>query len=344
MRIIEKIKQPFWEEIAQNCPHATFFHTPYWSELMTKTFSHEDMTKGFIFDNGTRAVFPLVREKSPPLRRFLRWDNYISGVAYTYGGPISDKPLSTDQLDELIEYIGSMVKRYHLFIIRENPFTQKIRPSGFEEIEDLSHVFELFRCRNEEDLLKRYHKRVRRYVKKNLKNNTLEIKEADSRDEYKELYRIYLKSTTHWDRLLTDYPFELFQNIYDLKNDYIRLWAVYYENKMIGGEIDLYWNDYCSAFVSYHEREYSKLQARTYMYHRIFLDCLAKGFKYFDFKQSGGIKGVEEFKRRMGGKEYHYSAWVKENNAARRLTTIKKTLTPMMGDSRSKRSAIWPKV
>lgn len=326
MKVIETIERNFWKEIARSCPHATFFHTPYWSDLMVKTFSYLDMTKGFLFDDGTRAVFPFMREKSSSLRRALGWNNYISGAAYTYGGPISDRPLSQDQIDELDEYIGSMVKRHHMFVIRGNPFAPKKDLPGFKKIEDVSHVVELSKCLDEKDLLEKYHKRNRDGVKKNLKDNVLEIRKADSLNEYKKLYRIYLKSTTHWEHILTDYPFTLFQNICDLKSEYIRLWSVYFKNRMIGGEIMLYWNDYCTGFVSYYDREYSKLQGRQYMLHHAFMYCLAKGIKYYDFRQSGGIKGVADFKRRMGGKVYFHSAWIKENRIAKGITAIKKPL------------------
>ncbi|MBN1830532.1 MAG: GNAT family N-acetyltransferase [Deltaproteobacteria bacterium] len=326
MKVIETIERDFWEEIARNCPYATFFHTPYWSDLMAKTFSYLDMTKGFLFDNGTSAVFPFMREKSSALRRALGWDNYISGAAYTYGGPISDRPLSQGQLDELDEYIGSMVKRHHILVIRGNPFAPKNILQGFKKIEDVSHVVELLKCKNENDLMKEYHKRNRDGLKKNLRDRVLEIRKADSLDEYKELYKIYLKSTTHWERLLTNYPFTLFQNIYELKSEHIRLWTTYFKKRMIGGEIMLYWNDYCTGFVSYYDREYSKLQGRQYMLHHVFMDCLAKEIKYYDFRQSGGVKGVADFKRRMGGIVYFYSAWIKENRIAKAMAAIKKAL------------------
>jgi hypothetical protein len=293
---------------------------------MVKTFSYLDMTKGFVFDDGTRAVFPFMREKSSALKRVLGWDNYISGAAYTYGGPISDRPLGKNQQDALSEYVGSMVKRHHILVIRGNPFAPQKSLPGYKKIEDASHLVELYKCRDEKDLLKEYHKRSRDGVKKNLKDHVLEIRKADSLDEYRELYRIYLKSTTHWESLLTDYPFKLFQNIFDLKSEHIKLWTIYFGNRMIGGEIMLYWNDYCTGFVSYYNREYSKLQGRQYMLHQAFMDCLAKGIKYYDFRQSGGIKGVADFKRRMGGKEYSHSAWVKENRIAKRVIGIKKAL------------------
>ena len=36
-------------------------------------------------------------------------------------------------------------------------------------------------------------------------------------------------------------------------------------------------------------------------------------FIYYDFLQSGGVKGVEDFKRSVGGQVYPHKAWFKEN-------------------------------
>jgi hypothetical protein len=125
MRVIERVDSSFWEDVARGCPHATFFHTPYWSELMASTFSYLDITKGFIFDNGTRAVFPLMCRKRSLLQGFLM--DFISGPPYYYGGPISDKELTPQQLDEIMEYIQSIFKNYYRIVIRGNPFGPDLR-------------------------------------------------------------------------------------------------------------------------------------------------------------------------------------------------------------------------
>jgi len=70
MKVIEKINSTFWEDVARNCSYATFFHSRNWAELMSKTFSYIDITKGFIFDDGTRVVFPFMKKKSPLLKEY----------------------------------------------------------------------------------------------------------------------------------------------------------------------------------------------------------------------------------------------------------------------------------
>ena len=176
----------------------------------------------------------------------------------------------------------------------------------------------------EEDLLKSYGKRYRTYIKRIKQSNVLTIGHASTVEEYEKLYGLYKKSFRYWgDNIRTNYTLNFFKNFYDLTNKSLKLWTAYYDNKMIGGEVMLYWNDYCTGFVSYYDREYSKIQARRCMLHNIFLHCMEKGIKYYDFMQSGGIKGVEDFKRSMGGRKYTHSAWLNENNILKILRNIK---------------------
>lgn len=322
MRILEKVKQTFWEDVARSCPYATFFHTPYWSQLMEKTFSCVDITKGFIFDDGTRVVFPFIRQKHEYFKGIL--DDYISGLLYVYGGPIADGEMTKQQLDEIIEYINSTFKMYSTILIRGNPYGKDINSIGFKKVKDFSHVVELFKYKNEEDLFRGYSERYRTYIRKAKKSNMLQVKESSSLDDYERIYQIYKESFKYWDgEILTDYSLALFQNFYNLKCKHIKLWTTYYENKMIGGEITLYWNDNCVSFSAHYDREYSKLHGRRYTEHNIFLDCLEKGIKFYDFRQSGGVKGVEDYKGSMGAKEYPYSAWMKENKLLKKIKYVK---------------------
>lgn len=327
MKVIEKVERTFWEDVARNCAYATFFHTPYWSELMSKTFSYIDVTKGFVFDDGTKVIFPFMRRKRRRLKGLLHLYDYVSGPPYMYGGPISDGELNKQQLHEIIEYINSTFEMHDIVLIRGNPFGPNIKPTGFQEVKDFSHVVELFKYRDERDLLKSYEWRSSgRCIQSAKESNVLIIKEGTALNEYETLYQIYKGSFKHWDKVITDYPQILFQNLFNLKNKYIKLWTVYYKNNMIGGMITLLWNNYCTGFISYHDRKYSKLHGNRYIFHNCFLDCIEKGFRYYDFMQSGGIKGVEDFKKSMLGKEYPHTAWLKKNKFLGKMRRIKTSI------------------
>ncbi|MBC2709810.1 MAG: GNAT family N-acetyltransferase [Desulfosarcina sp.] len=311
MRVIENVKLSLWNEIAEKSPHATFFHTPYWSEIMVKTFSCKDITKAFVFDDGTTVIFPFIQTKGKITNLFL--NDYRSGYPYTYGGPISDRILSFEKYNEIIDYFKTVLKKYYRILVRGNPYTDGFKTIDFQEAWDLSHVAELIKCKNEDDVFKTYGRRYRSYIRKAIRSNTLKVKEAKTIHEYENLYNIYKRSQRYWDVVLTHYPLRLFKNLYNMKCKHIKLWTVYCKDKMVGGDVTLYWKNRCFMWLSYHEREFSKLHSRRYMLHNVFLDCKERGVEYYDFLQSGGIESQEKFKRSMGGKEYQHCAWLKEN-------------------------------
>jgi hypothetical protein len=326
MRVIEKVERTFWEEVAKSCPYATFFHTPYWAELMSRTFAYRDVTRGFIFEDGTRAVFPIMKRKRSLLNGGL--SDYVSGPPYTYGGPIANGELDKQQLSEIYEYLKHKVfKNYNRILIRGNPFNCSPTLAGYQEVKDFSHVVELIKYRTEDELLKSYSERYRIYIKRAVEANDLEVKENTTAEGFETLYKIYQQSIQYWNKNLTNYPLALFQNTYKLQNTCIKLWIVWYQKIIIGGDVTLYWNNHCCMWLSYHDRNYSYLNARRYMLYQISLDATRKGIKYYDYLQSGGIKGLEQFKKSMGGVEYPHSAWLRENNFLKSLKKFKRTIT-----------------
>ncbi len=293
---------------------------------MSKTFAYHDVTRGFIFEDGTRAVFPLMKRNRSLLQGGL--SDYVSGPPYTYGGPIADGELSKQQLSEIYEYLEHKVfKRYNLILIRGNPFSRGLELTGYQAVKDFSHVLELNKYKNEDELLTNYPKHHRIYVRRAINACNLQVREAETPKEVETLFRLYQQSIQYWDRNLTNYPLTLFKNTYGLKSSHIKLWTVWYNNIMIGGDMTLYWNCHSCQWLSYHDRKHSHLHARRYMMHIIALDSKKRGIRHYDLLQSGGIKGLEEFKESTGAIEYPHSAWLKENNFLKSLKKFKRTIT-----------------
>ena len=56
---------PFWDELVKKSPESTFFHTHLWHEIVAETYrDYSIATRGFEFDDGTRAIFPLIQTKA----------------------------------------------------------------------------------------------------------------------------------------------------------------------------------------------------------------------------------------------------------------------------------------
>ena len=181
MRVIEKVKKDFWEDVAARSSHATFFHTPHWSDIISKTFGHTDITSGFMFDDGTRAIFPLMC-RNPKFTMGLLHD-YVSGPPYVYGGPVAEKELTSQQLAEILAYIRSRCTAYSSILIRGNPYAQQLTLQGFKEVKDHSHVTELFKYKDEKDLFACYERRSRENIKA-AKKMDIQIREVSGINAY----------------------------------------------------------------------------------------------------------------------------------------------------------------
>ena len=321
MKVIEKVGRSHWIDVAQSCPYATYYHTPYWADLMGKTFFYKDITKGFVFDDGTRVILPFMYKKRSFLKGGL--NDYISGPPYTYGGPISERKLDAQELNEINEYITHTFKNYNTILIRGNPLTRNLAISGFQRVEDCSYVLELYKYEDEGHLFKSYSSLSRNCINKAKRNSMLTIKEQGTLKEFEKLYDIYQGSVKYWRADLTRYPLKLFQNAFFLKNKHMKFWASYYKNKMIGGDIKFYWNDHCCWWLSYYDREYSDLGARRYRMHIDAIDCKTKGLKFYDLGQTAGKRGLEFFKESLAGKVYPHIAWLKENKILKEMRHIK---------------------
>ena len=75
-----------WQEAADRCAYATFFHTPVWTEAFARTFpGMKTATLRFQFEDGAVAFFPLVAQA----RAWGALRSYLSSCAGCYGGWVS---------------------------------------------------------------------------------------------------------------------------------------------------------------------------------------------------------------------------------------------------------------
>ncbi len=105
-----------WERACRACDYATFFHTPAWVDLFTKTTggAMAPATEAITFSDGLSAILPMAR------RRYLGGlvQLYWSMPAHTFGGWVSEDSLTAEHARLMAEHLG---KRPDLQW-RENPY------------------------------------------------------------------------------------------------------------------------------------------------------------------------------------------------------------------------------
>ena len=105
VEIIKNVPKELWDEIIDKSDHATFYHTYTWSKILEKSYlGWKDCTRAFMFDDGTKAILPLMNRRSIPgmKRLFQIYQSMVPGV---YGGIISNKQLNQDKINKIVENI-----------------------------------------------------------------------------------------------------------------------------------------------------------------------------------------------------------------------------------------------
>ena len=90
-----------WLATAQVCPYATYFHTPYWYELIAPNQKHTALE--VTFSDGASAVIPLVESK----RLGGLFTSLYSSPGGTYGGWISASALNKKHVNFLLDILNT---------------------------------------------------------------------------------------------------------------------------------------------------------------------------------------------------------------------------------------------
>jgi len=299
MKVFNEVDFEEWKEIADKCEYATFFHTPTWSKVFAETYPEMEITtKKFVFNDETKAILPLIKVKTVK----GLFNNYLSNVAGTYGGWISNKNLSNKQINIIIQWINKNLKN---LVWRINPFDSSLRAiplprvkSDFTQYLDLKNGFDSIY-----KLWTKGHASATRKARKAHKEGVT-IKESGLWKEWKQYFEIYEDSIRRWGNTVSSrYSVNLFKTFFKEYNPNIKLWLAYFEGKPIAGALCFYHNHHV---VYWHgaalEKHFSKRPSNLLQY-EIIKDACKKNYWWYDFNPSGGHKGVINFKKSFGAKK-----------------------------------------
>jgi len=307
-----------WIEVAKACPYATYFHTPYWYELIAPR--HRHIATEVKFDDGASAIIPVARVKRS---RGLLTDHF-SAPACTYGGWISADELNKNHVRALTNILMS---RKNL-TFRLNPFdysqsslltvSMPVPQSSVTLMNDVTYVLDL--TQGEKEL----HNRSNRGHKEKLRKadrNGITVREAQSWEEWERYYDLYRQAISRWlsrGPELTPrnvYPMELFRRLYENASGHERFWVALKDGAVIGGMVCFYWNRHAVGWHASADAQHFSEGSNNRLYWEIILDAMRNGFEYFDCNPSGGYGGVETFKEHLG--------------ASRVSTPVLQTRTPL---------------
>lgn len=313
MRILKPVSEDFWWDVARKCDYATFYHTPLWKEVATRTFpeKYKDETFGAILPSGVRVVFPLISKRRIGPMRWLH-----STFENCSGGFIADGPVLPSEAAWL--YKQSFQWSTYTFYVTDNP----IGPALPEEVK--SHLHEVYSeptylvnlDTDFDTIFSRFSRSRRTAYRSGLKQGvTMRI--ATSLEDFKAYYTSYRDAVERWGE--DDgygYNWNLFEQIFNLSQkypDYIKIWLMIVNDQIAGGRMMLYWNQYVSLWHGSAHRDFLSYDVMPVGDTEIMRDALNRGYRYFDFSTSSLKQGVMTYKERFGAVTKTVSIWRYEN-------------------------------
>jgi Acetyltransferase (GNAT) domain len=303
-----------WLDVARSCDYATFFHTPIWSELVTRTFPElRNVTRYAMLGSGTRVVLPLVETA----RRLGGRLSFAQSTAFgCYGGLIADGPVDEPARDQV--HRSALRSGIVELEITQSPFAPFSAPSfravgirdDFTDLLSLAGGFSAVSAR--------FTSERRREIKKG-RESGVRTRVATTLDDYRSYFAAYEDSLRRWGEGVTlRYPWDLFEVCHDLAQRHpahVKLWLAEQDGETLGGALNFYWNQHA---VGWHSAAYTRA-FDSYAFAILVADAVEeaceRGFAWFDLNPSGGLEGVAAFKSRFGGERraiarVRYQTWL----------------------------------
>ena len=184
-----------WLEVARRCEYATFFHTPLWSELVTRTFpSMRDATRYATLPDGVQVVLPLVEVARRVGGRLAIAHSTAFGC---YGGVIADGPLDEPARDRI--HRSALRSGIVELEVTQNPLAPfsapRFRAVGVRP--DFTDLLSL--AGGSSSVSSRFTSERRREIRK-ARDSGVRTRIASTLDDYRGYFGIYQESLRRWEK------------------------------------------------------------------------------------------------------------------------------------------------
>ena len=249
--------------------------------------------------------------------------NKIQFPVRTDGGWISEKPLSSEHAAVMKDHIiGSDAVMW-----RENPYDPSLSAVEIPgAVEDFTSSIDL--SLSDKELFDAsdysHHKALRR-----ANDAGLAVRTAESLDEWKQYYDVYLDSVRRWssqgqpENQKQMYKWDLFELLHNEKEN-VKLWVALKDNRIVAGIVCFYWNYFTTAWHGAALESFFQFRPNNLLYWTAVLDARNHGFRWFDCNPSGGHEGVARFKEHLGARKLRSRTFIKMAGAAGSINRIKK--------------------
>jgi len=281
-----------WDAALEASPHATFFHSRSWAEIWQAASRNRLRPEPVRvrFSDGASAVVPICFDTRSGFR--------VSSPAGSYGGWLCEAPLGKPHADALARHL---LRQYPAFSWRLNPFNELERASAPASArEEHTRVLELAPGI---DSLRRGFSKGHRAAIGQARRLGVEAAPARGDEAWAAYARLYASSLSRWGaRASVRHDARLFQELAQREGDRVRLWLARHGEEVVAGAIVLRSGEHAAYWHGAARGDRFHLRPVHLLLHEAIEHACHEGLEIFDFNPSGGLAGVEAFKKGFGAR------------------------------------------
>lgn len=271
-----------WDAHWRGCDYATFFHSREWYTVWRQYQpKYQIEALHFIFSDGKEAVVPASISKTS--------GQYLMSPGRTYGGWISADELTEEHASLLYQHL---VGRNTYWRINPYDTNSKVVVHPDQTADDTNVIL---LPKDFDELYSRWSSNHKKGVKKGMKES--EVRPATTLEEWKAYFGLYQKCLKRWgEQATSNYSWELFEELYRLSSDHVKLWLTYHQGAIIGGGLCFYGSRHVVCWHSAVDDDYFSKKPIFSMFRYAIAHACEQEYAWFDFNPSGGHEGVKKFK------------------------------------------------
>jgi len=287
-----------WKEIISDKKDISFFETPEWYQIWAEEL------------NGITRAYTLSFNGHDFLLAAIQIKGAKGLVTYYESGPVGTYSTFRNYNDKNIRIPESLLLQHNQISLRLHPLSNiSIETKKLIQSNEKTNLIQLAPLHSITEHWSRNHKRMFNTSK----NNNLKVEIADSKDEWREYYKIYQSFIAKKQKKASNkYQWNLFKKLYELNPVHRKLWIAKKDGEIIAGRLVFYYSNYVVEWHAAADAQYQHLGANHLLIHDIIDAAKKSGFSWYDFNPSGGNTGVDDFKQKFGGMEFSASMYYRD--------------------------------
>lgn len=305
----EKIDKRAWQTFVENHPDGNIFQTPQMYELYASTGKFKPVVIVALNQSG-HIVGCLMSVIQREYRHLL---GELTTRSIVFGGPLAENN-QPEIVDALLQCYNKVVGNKAIYtqfrnLIDMSVYQNVFKKNGFVFENHLDILLDL--TKSPEELEQNLHKERKRNIAKAEKEG-LEFRHLTDLNDIAYVVKL-LKMTYLRVKIPMSYE-QLFVNSKDFLGDHVHFFGAYLNDKMIAGQVRLYYKNLAYAWFSGSDSDFFHKRPNDFLMWNVLLWSKENGYKMFDFGGAGkpGVSyGVRDYKLKYGGELVNHGRYVK---------------------------------